>query len=454
MTMTMTTQQYANLAQDAYRSPDLSKSEDKYPVIDGVRYAILAHVDKESGYQGTVYQRLDTKEIIVAHRGSEFDNQPFEDGLIADGGMVAKRANAQAADALEFTKSAIDMAKAHQDRFGGPEPQVTVTGHSLGGCLAQITAAKLNLNGETFNPYGAADLGYRIPEGGNQIVNHVMAGDVVSAASKHFGKVQMYAEPVELNGMKAAGYDDNGSQWDIRNPVKAAVTGGDSHRMHHFLDTDGNGRPDRSILAQPQARELADKHRPMFDKYRGDIESIRGGVSVGASSLRGVQGVADEIGRLLPDKPAESPFKDAHGYLPSGGDRPHDPRQPGHPDHKMHDTINSGVQAIYARQGMSFDESGDRTVAASLASAKQSGLQRADHVVPGNAAKSGVDIFVVEGDLQDPAHKRVQVNTAVAAQIPVDASFQQVGAVNKRQGAVAVEEPSQEQARTSAPRTA
>jgi hypothetical protein len=452
--MSVTTQQYANLAQDAYRSPDLSRLDNRRTEIDGVKYKILDHVDKPSGYQGTIYQREDTGEIIVAHRGSEFDNQPFKDGLIADGGMVAKRANAQAADALEFTESAIDMAKGHKDRHGGVEPQVTVTGHSLGGCLAQITAAKLNLNGETFNPYGAAELGYRIPEGGNQIINHVMAGDVVSAASKHFGKVQMYAEPVELNVMKAAGYEDNGSQWDTRNPIKAAVTGGDSHRMHHFLDVDGKGQPDRSILAQPEARELADKHRPMFNKYRGDIESIRGGVSVGASSLRGVQGVADEIGRLLPEEPAESPFKNAHGALPVNGDQPFDPRQPGHPDHKMHGTINSGVQAIYARQGMSFDESGDRTVAASLASAKLGGLDRADHVVAGNAAKAGVDIFVVQGDLQDPSHRRAQVNTAVAAQIPVEDSFQQANAVNQRQSAVAIDNPSQEQARAAAPRTA
>ena len=165
------------------------------------------------------------------------------------------------------------MAQTGRDARG-MEPQVTVTGHSLGGCLAQITAAKLNLNGETFNPYGAVSLGMRIPEGGSNVVNHVMAGDVVSAASKHFGKVQMYAEPVELNVLKASGYEDNGSQFDIRNPGKAAVTGGDSHRMHHFLDVDGNGQPDRSILSQPQARDLAEKHRPMIDKYRGDIRDV------------------------------------------------------------------------------------------------------------------------------------------------------------------------------------
>ncbi|MGO1069700.1 XVIPCD domain-containing protein [Lysobacter sp. CA199] len=450
--MSTTTQQYANLAQDAYRSPDLSREENRRVNIDGVTYTILDHVDKKSGYQGTIYQRESTGEIIVAHRGSEFDNQPILDGLLADGGMVAKRANAQAEDALEFTRSAIEIAQRVRAREG-VEPQVTVTGHSLGGCLAQITAAKLNLNGETFNPYGAVSLGMRIPEGGSNVVNHVMAGDVVSAASKHFGKVEMYASPVELNVMKAAGYEDNGSQWDIRHPIKAAVTGSDSHRMHHFLDVDGNGIPDRSILSQPHARELADQHRPMFDKYRQDIENIRGGVSVGASSLRGVQGVADEIGRLLPEKPAESPFKDAHGVLPASEHRAIDPRNPTHPNHSMHGAIHAGVEHVYAQQALAVGDGSDRTSAALLVNARQSGLSQVDHVVPGRQTASGTDVFAVQGELHDPAHKRAQVNTEVAAQIPVEKSFQQLAAVNQQQTATQ-DQQTQEQARTQAARTA
>ncbi|MBT2748316.1 MULTISPECIES: XVIPCD domain-containing protein [unclassified Lysobacter] len=449
--MSTTTQQYANLAQDAYRSPDLSNPKEQTVVLGGVEYNILAHVDKPSGYQGTIYQRVDSKEIIVAHRGSEFDTQPFKDGVFADGGMVAKRANAQAADALEFTKEAIELAQ-DQAKLSGREPQVTVTGHSLGGCLTQITAAKLNLNGEAFNPYGAVSLGLNIPEGGNQIVNHVMAGDVVSAASKHFGKVHMYAEPVELNVMRAAGYEDNGSQWDIRNPVKAAVTGGDSHRMHHFLDVDGNGQRDRSILSQPHARELADQHRPMFDKYRGDIENIRGGVSVGASSIRGAQGIADEIGRLLPDRPAESPFKDAHGALPASEQRAIDPRNPDHPNHSMHSTLHAGIEREFAQQGLPLNETAERTTAALLVNSRQAGLEQINHVVAGRSTPTGTDLFAVQGELTDPAHKRAQVNTEVAAQIPVEKSFQQLAAVNQQQS-LTQDQQSQEQTRAQSART-
>ncbi|MEH6414565.1 XVIPCD domain-containing protein, partial [Pseudomonas sp. CGJS7] len=428
----MTTQQYANLAQDAYRSPDLSLPEERRVKIAGVEYAVLAHVDKPSGYQGTIYQHVDSKQIVVAHRGSEFDRQPFQDGLIADGGMVAQRVNAQAADALTLTRTALEMARGQYDRTG-KLPQVTVTGHSLGGCLAQIAAARFGLNGETFNPYGAVSLAYKIPEGGNQIVNHVMAGDVVSAASKHFGTVRMYAEPVELNVLKAAGYQDNGDRLDLRNPIRAAATGADSHRMHHFLDVDLNGMPDRSILVQRQALELAEQHRPMFDKYRGDIEGLRAGVSVGAAIARGVQGVAGEVGRLLPQKPAESPFKDANQSsreAVDAADRARDPRGSLHPDHPMYQRIRDGIGALQAREGRPFDELSERTAASLLVASRAGGLATVDHVLPGGTPQSGPNVFAIQGDLHDPAHKRAQVSVADAARVSVAESFQQLEAVN------------------------
>ncbi|QQQ00955.1 XVIPCD domain-containing protein [Lysobacter enzymogenes] len=450
--MSMTTQQYANLAQDAYRSPDMSSLDSRRTVIDGVEYTIRAHVSKESGYQGTIYQRNDTKEIIVAHRGSEFDTQPFKDGVFADGGMVARRVNAQAADALEFTRSAIEMAQTSRDARG-MEPQVTVTGHSLGGCLAQITAAKLNLNGETFNPYGAVSLGMRIPEGGSNVVNHVMAGDVVSAASKHFGKVQMYAEPVELNVLKASGYEDSGSQWDIRNPGKAAVTGGDSHRMHHFLDVDGNGQSDRSILSQPQARDLAEKHRPMIDKYRGDIENMRAGVSIGVAVANGAQGIAGEIGRHLPEK-TESPFKDASGALPHRSDSPNtDPRTPYHPDNPMYLQIRDGIGALHGHEGRPFDETAERTTASLLVASKANGLNRVDHVIPGQATQNDQKLFAVQGDLLDPTHRRAQVSVAQAAQTPVDESFRKLESVDHQLARAPVQDQAQEQSRSAATRS-
>ncbi len=72
-----------------------------------------------------------------------------------------------------------------------------------------MSAHHYDLKGETFNAYGAASLNYRIPEGGNSLINHVMASDPVSAASPHFGQVRMYAKPDEIATLSGAGYSNS-----------------------------------------------------------------------------------------------------------------------------------------------------------------------------------------------------------------------------------------------------
>ncbi|WP_223621404.1 lipase [Lysobacter sp. ESA13C] len=290
--MSIGSQQYADLASDSYRDPTKGKKD---VVIGGVSYEILGHSDTKSGYQGTIYQRKDTGEIVVAHRGTEFDREMVKDGL-ADARMATNRTNAQADDAIALTRRALEMA-ADQGRDTGRKPEVTVTGHSLGGTLAQITAHHYDLRGETFNAYGAVSLGYRIPEGGNRVTNHVMAGDPVSAASDHYGKVKVYATPQEIATMKDRGYENNRSVFDARNmggAVKDMV--GTSHSMHNFLNEDANKRPDRSVLADPQTQRLAQQYDPMIDKYRGDVESTRKGVThISRNPLERVGDAIDDI---------------------------------------------------------------------------------------------------------------------------------------------------------------
>ena len=193
--MSITSQQYANLTQHAYgeehdgKEGQMRHLVNEKIILEGVTYKVLEYMDRTSGYQGAIYQRVDTGQIVVAHRGTEFGREFVRDGVLADGGMVATRTNSQMADALELTQRALTLAK-HSDNLlkYGHTPEVTVTGHSLGGVLAQITAYKFRLRGETFNAYGAVSLGYKIPEGGTQVVNHVKASDPVSAASRHFGR--------------------------------------------------------------------------------------------------------------------------------------------------------------------------------------------------------------------------------------------------------------------------
>ena len=68
--MSLTHQQYADLAEDSYE--DRLPSDENVD-INGVAYKVLEHKDnKLNGYQGTIYQPVDTGEIVAAHRVTEF----------------------------------------------------------------------------------------------------------------------------------------------------------------------------------------------------------------------------------------------------------------------------------------------------------------------------------------------------------------------------------------------
>lgn len=299
--MSIKSQQYAYLADDSYNAHTNRDTIE----FEGVEYKILEHVDnKINGYQGTIYQRMDTYEIVVAHRGTEFDKglkAALQDGGLADSGMVLARTNAQASDAIELTKRALEHAERLAPKYGGHAPPVTVTGHSLGGCLAQIVAHKLDLKGETFNAYGAVSLDERILAGGNNLINHVMAADPVSAASRHFGQVRVYARREEVSELQLAGYDNNRNPVQPRNLSRAAAVSLDSHYMDNFLNVDSDNKPDKSVLADSNARQLAAEFDSAIDRYRSDIALTRGAITfVARGPLGRIQDGLDALRDSLP----------------------------------------------------------------------------------------------------------------------------------------------------------
>jgi len=97
--------------------------------------------------------------------------------------------------------------------------------------------------------------------------------------------------------MKDRGYENNRSVFDARNmagAVKDMV--GTSHSMHNFLNEDANEKPDRSVLSDPQTQRLAQQYDPMIDKYRGDIETTRRGVThISRNPLERVGDAIDDI---------------------------------------------------------------------------------------------------------------------------------------------------------------
>lgn len=404
--MTIGSQDYAALSSDAYRNEHVGRRDpaQEQPVpLNGHMYRVLEHVNNRlNGYQGTIYQRVDTHEIVVAHRGTE---QIVRDGLLTDGGMVVARHNLQASDALELTRRALEYAK-KEGRDLGQTPEVTVTGHSLGGTLAQISAHHFNLKGETFNAYGAVSLSYRIPEGGDNVINHVMAADPVSAASRHFGQVRVYAIPQEIDTLGKWGFSNSRFRDFIPDSaLGAAAFSLDSHKLGNFLDKD-------SVLGRPETQELARKNANMINEYRDDVEGLRRTITIGA---RGITGNIRDL------------YDNARGPLQAGEPERQNAAREGraslaNPDHVGNPLFNDalrGVHAQDARVGRPSDAASERLAGSLAAEMHAAGGRRIDEVVmSGDASRS----FAVQGQGGDPTHLRVSVDTTLAMNTPLEQS--------------------------------
>ena len=265
--MALTSQNYSALADDAYNDQVPTKDGDKGPTIGGIKYKVLEHRNNPiTGFQGTVYLREDTGDIVVSIRGSEFGGKTRIDPADAavDLQMAAKRANLQLHDAEQLTESAIKQSKDLEQQTG-KHHRVSTTGHSLGGGLAEHNAHKYHLYGESFNAYGAHGLGMGVAKGGH-FVAHVMAGDVVSAVSEHYGQVVTYAKPQEISIMQQS------STW-----VAAKSLLADSHAMSNFTGSDGQV----SVLDHADAIRLAQMNQSIIEQYRNEIHTTKNLVVMG-----------------------------------------------------------------------------------------------------------------------------------------------------------------------------
>lgn len=256
---------YAFLSDDAYNN----RKPGKTVSVGGIKYRILATANDQSGYQATAYQRVDTNEVVIANRGTEFFKEPYSDVVKADGGMVKSGLNSQLDDAMVFANHVRGLVRDLERRVHHPI-EITVTGHSLGGTLAEIESYRFGFHGETFNAYGAAGLAYGIPEGGNRIINHMVATDAVSAASEHFGEVRIYASAQNIADMEEAGYGLSPFPRSDANPLLAA--GVRAHLMKNFLP--GNDFTGQSILDPINAARYR-AHHVGIDQLRATIMEDR-----------------------------------------------------------------------------------------------------------------------------------------------------------------------------------
>ena len=163
-------------------------------------WSFLRYSDSNQvGYDGAAFRNDLTGEIVIAHRGTE--PVAFDGDWTNNLQMGANQLPDQYQYAQQFLS---DVSAAN------PGASISITGHSLGGALAQLQAAQTGLPATTFNPYGARDLVPALNErypGLNldpnatysNITNHQTALDGVSRlpGSSQLGDMQTHAAPSE-----------------------------------------------------------------------------------------------------------------------------------------------------------------------------------------------------------------------------------------------------------------
>jgi hypothetical protein len=446
--MTLSTADYAALSDAVYadpvvdqRAPDGRVLSYKMVELNGQLYQPIAHADDpKTGFQATAYERIGTHETVIAYRGTEMSREFKQDLLTTDVSMAIKGVDTQGPDADAFTKKVIAQATQKAEQYGYA-PSITVTGHSLGGTEAEMNAFKYHLKGETFNAFGAAGLsGLNIPEGGNQVIDHVRATDVVSAASPHFGQVRVYAVPQDIQALEGAGYHDSRVLNAVlpNEPILGSIQV-QAHKMGNYLpnnDVIGN-----SILT-PQNETLAKEHSVMIDHYRSQIMHARELVHVEYEVqkpvidatgvlVKGIESNVKRTGEFL-GAVKDKAMEDYHGTV-NAASRGIDVlmNHPAHPDYAMYQQSLGAVHRLDAEHGRTPDQHSANLAAGITVGAKAHGLKQVDHVV---LSTDGSNAFAVQGDLHSPLKEVARpVDTTQAVHTPIEQHTQALQQVNQAQ---------------------
>ena len=128
---------YSALSMAAYNNPGANLPPPPFTEL-------ATQKNTDNGLAGAAYYNPETKELVVAFRGTE--PTTWSD-LKADANLLFGNKNPQVDDGLAFANKVQQMAM----KNGLPVEQITFTGHSLGGAVATEVAALRQLQGGESN---------------------------------------------------------------------------------------------------------------------------------------------------------------------------------------------------------------------------------------------------------------------------------------------------------------
>ncbi len=186
----------------------------------------FVRLEAEGAFAAAIF-RDTSGQIAIAFRGTNGLSDVLADGSILAGGW-----NSQFQQGMDLVKKVLTEEKILSSDFD--KSQLLVTGHSLGGAIAQIVAQAYGLDGSTIDPgaakrivesdgFKAATLAAGLPEGGlgvpTTFTNHLVVGSVVSGGTgEHLGEVS-YIPSLNFSSMDAL----NSFLLAVVNPVAGFV---------------------------------------------------------------------------------------------------------------------------------------------------------------------------------------------------------------------------------------
>lgn len=164
-------------------------------VPNGYKLVAASKVDPSTGFAAIALQKDD--QIVISFRGTEIKKDDEID-LKNDRIMwIEKKFPPQLECAKEFIKTIESNPKLKNK-------DITLTGHSLGGSLAQFLSAMYGYKAVAFNPYGIKNIldKYNLKYKEGNIINYCSKGDIITSinSNNHIGKIyEMEPNSKEFN---------------------------------------------------------------------------------------------------------------------------------------------------------------------------------------------------------------------------------------------------------------